>query len=685
MKEIVFKTNNSVAAVFRHDGHAIWLAELFGMSCAVSGQNAGPQRGRGLTIVDTDRGTYEGDVFIVTSIRSGRNSLTVNWAVGDSGLVLAGKWDFDPDTSVIKRRDVLTNNGKRKVTIYQCQARFVFTPGIYEVYSQACRWAGENQGSWQTLRHCGINLYSEGGRTVQGASPFSCIRMANCTEGVAFHIVPVGNYEFNFSAPMNIGSDGSNLAKVELGLAGKRLRTTLAPGKSIELPEILLTPAKPDTPHLETANLHKYINDNYSPKHLKPPPIVYNTWFYDSQHLNVELLRKQLQTAKSVGCEVFTVDAGWYGQSEKGGWFEQAGDWREKLHDAFRGKMADFADEVRAAGLGFGLWMEPERVNPSAPIVKKHPQWFVPCKNGYYYPNLHDRRAYGWLRGEIDRLVATYKLAWLKLDFNFDLDTDPSGAELHDYYIAWYRLLSETRSRYPNLYLEGCASGGMRLDIKSLSYFDNHFLSDTVNPFDAVRIYEGAILRAVPGRLGKWAVLRPLEPMSVTHGAQVNALTPSRAGWESPLTVDVDFAIRVAMAGALGFSGDIASLQPEVLERLAWHISFYKARRKLITNSVAHLLTPPRPLEDRTGWSAVQLQDARTTQSILFAYRLDDGTARMTFKLKGLIPHMKYRVSDADGAFNEVRDGISLSQRGVEIVLNTRNRAAVVDIVPQKR
>jgi hypothetical protein len=57
----------------------------------------------------------------------------------------------------------------------------------------------------------------------------------------------------------------------------------------------------------------------------------------------------------------------------------------------------------------------------------------------------------------------------------------------------------------------------------------------------------------------------------------------------------------------------------------------------------------------------------------------------MTFKLKGLIPHMKYRVSDADGAFNEVRDGISLSQRGVEIVLNTRNRAAVVDIVPQKR
>ena len=388
-------------------------------------------------------------------------------------------------------------------------------------------------------------------------------------------------------------------------------------------------------------------------------PVVYNTWFDQFEILDVPRLRSQLAAAQEVGCEAFVIDAGWYGAG--GSWWEQVGDWREKTETAFRGKMLEFADEVRATGLGFGLWIEPERFGPAAPIRKEHPEWFVPV-GGAARIDLTRPAAYSYLRAEIGRLVETYGLAWMKLDSNFTFDPDASGAELSEYADAWHRLLDEIRSAYPDTFFEGCSSGAMRCDIATLAHFDGHFLSDTVNPADVLRISQGAWLRLLPGRLGRWVVVRPA-------GSSGTVLTPRDPPWQSSESVDLSFAILAAMPGMMGFSGDLAGLEPASRGIIAAAVAFFKEWRCFITGSMAHLLTPPAPLTSREGWVAVQLQQPGEDTSLVFVYRLGSAGKPPAMRMRDLREDTRYAIERGFGAPEEydVARGGDLMRRGLSV------------------
>ncbi len=415
--------------------------------------------------------------------------------------------------------------------------------------------------------------------------------------------------------------------------------------------------------------------------------MVYNTWFDQFEVLEVPRLRRQLQAAKEVGCEVFVIDAGWYGP-QAGDWFAQAGDWREKTDGAFRGSMAAFADEVRAAGLGFGLWMEPERFGRGVPIRQSHPDWFRPHEGTFARIDLGNPQAYAHLRSEISRLVETYRLAWMKVDFNFELELDASGHELSTYYRAWHGLLDEIRQKHPATVFEGCSSGGMRLELAILSHFDAHFLSDTVNPIDVLRIWQGALLRLPPGQLIKWAVLRsvgqtiPRYTQSLADSPPA-IVTPCGAVWEAAEKVDVDFAVAAALPGVFGLSGDLAGLPDEARRRLREHVAFSKRWRRTIRRSVAHLLTPPALKTEREGWVAVQLSDPESGTAFLFVYRLNDGsvaTVTRRFALRDLDPGATYELTWHVPAGEKPRTmpAAELMSAGVEVALPLRHQAAVI-------
>jgi alpha-galactosidase len=114
-----------------------------------------------------------------------------------------------------------------------------------------------------------------------------------------------------------------------------------------------------------------------------------------------------------VGCEVFVVDSGWYGVGE-GSWEDRLGDFRERTDGAFYGKMREFAQDVRAAGLGFGLWVEPERLGKSAPILSEHPDWFRKAPNGFWYPALEKAEARQYMQSLVEDLIERYDCAGLK-------------------------------------------------------------------------------------------------------------------------------------------------------------------------------------------------------------------------------------------------------------------------------
>jgi alpha-galactosidase len=560
----------------------------------------------------------------------------------------------------------------------------VFSPGQYELYSQDSRWCNENQGLWRPLNHGSIVLSNEGGRTCQGGTPYMVLREARGDAAVGFHVMPRGNWVIRASAH-TIGGDTLPFAVVELGLADGDLRLRLAPGETFELPEVLIQALPAGEPHLAAPALHRYLlaHEPVSVRSRHAAPVVYNTWFDVFEVLTLPRLRQQLAVAKEAGCEVFTIDAGWYGATE-GHWSDQTGDWREKPDAAFRGHMADFAEEVRAAGLGFGIWMEPERIGPHAPVLKEHPDWFIATNGPYHYPDLENPEARAYMLAEFGRLIETYKLAWIKIDFNFELGPDPRSAELSRYYGAWYGLLDELRLRYPQAFFEGCASGAMRADSRTLEHFDGHFLSDTVNPYDCLRIYQGALLRTLPGRWCKWAVLRSVGQtlpryLAPLDAAPVSVVAPSGALWEPALTVDVDFAARVALCGLFGLSGDIAGLPSEARTRLREHIAFYKQWREFIVGSVAHLLTPPHLKADRAGWAAIQLQHPDEQTHLLFVYRLDDGIERKAFCLRGLDTDVMYTLSRmGESAISpEPHSGAQLMTQGLTVELASRNSATV--------
>jgi alpha-galactosidase len=653
MKKEYHTLKGERTAVFCSDDRKVWLSRLYGLICGFNGRDEGQWRTRGMFHIDTNRGCLNGKTPMLQQVQQEEHRIRMAWKAQHIDLQLESHWNFCMETGVWSRRDIIINTGEEDVNLTRCLSRFCFTPGIYECYSQASGWCQENQGEWQIIKNGRWTLECEGGRTCQGSTPYLAIREKGGKAGVVFHILPQGNWTIRVATP-TAGGDSSPFLVVELGWADDSLDVILQPGEVMELPEILLHNLEQGEVQNSTVALHRYLLKNFMASSKPFAPVVYNTWFDCFDFLNVDRLEDQLKAARKVGCEVFAIDAGWYGQAQ-GPWSSQTGDWREKLNGAFHGKMKEFSEKVRESGLGFGLWMEPERIGPQAPILKQHPEWFLATDNGNWYPKLWEAEVYNYMKGEISRLVETYNLAWMKVDFNFELSTDPTGYELLQYYKSWYQMLDEIRQDYPKLFLEGCASGGMRLDLNTSCHFDGHFLSDTVEPVDAIRIYQGALLRLLPGRVTKWAVLRETGNNIPLYGLPqdewpVAIVTPGGATWEGSHTADIDFMFINAMMGMLGISGDLCGLPQSIQERIADLLLFYKKWRRFITGSTAYLLTPPQPKENRNGWAAFQLQQPQNMNKVLvFAFRLKDSSPCRSFPLQGLNEKEKYTVETMDG------------------------------------
>ena len=208
-------------------------------------------------------------------------------------------------------------------------------------------------------------------RSTVGSTPFCVLKDCENRAAAAFHILPHGNWTIQIHS--HILSNEFPSPVVEAGLADTDLFLTLAPGEKLELPEVLIQEVPPADLTQAAAALHRYLIRKRLPADLHQPPVVYNGWLYRFAQFTREQLSRQLQAAKEIGCEVFIVDAGWFGTDKSWG---KVGDWREKEGGPFQGNMAAFADKVREAGLQFGFWIEPERWTNDIPIRKEHPEWF---------------------------------------------------------------------------------------------------------------------------------------------------------------------------------------------------------------------------------------------------------------------------------------------------------------------
>ncbi|MBE6373312.1 MAG: alpha-galactosidase [Lentisphaerae bacterium] len=651
--------------VYDTETKALTLASLCGMTCGHNGREDDFSCS-GLAILGIGNQRLEGCKLQYEITRNSDREFRFA-ASDEAGTVRwESTWIFEPEFGIVSCRHTLTNTSKKAQTVRRALPRWVFSPGDYEVFWQMNRWSAENQLQSQKLRGSDILLHGRAARSSIGSTPFCVLQDVENRAAAAFHVLPHGNWTIQVHS--DILSNEFPTPVVEAGLADTDLFLNLKPGKSIELPEVLIQ-AVPQGDLLRSgADLQKYmIRKRLPAAKLHQPPVIYNGWLYRFSSFTHEQMLRQLQAAREIGCEVFIVDAGWFGADNSWG---KVGDWREKEGEPFHGNMRAFADEVRAAGLTFGFWIEPERWAEKIPIRDEHPEWFP--KNTTRIDLTQPAAAEHFYRVIADN-VRKFGAGYIKVDYNASVGYDESGTELYDYCTVLNEQFKRIRADFPDLIIENCGSGALRCDLASAMIFDHAFVSDNANPYETLRIRQGMFMRFMPGRVLNWIVMRPAPERRTPVFKCDQVLACAAATWDEAALFDLKYAMLSGLLGIPGFSGELADFDPEIRRKIAAYVRFYKDNRKFFADSHVFLLTPPdSTVTDYENYLAFQLQADDSSDSLLFVFT--NGHSRRAvrnFRLLDLDPEAEYRVTplfEADAA-ETVQKGAVLMDYGVKTSL----------------
>lgn len=568
----------------------------------------------------------------------------------------------EEETGVCRRTDRITNAGPYPTKVHNPSLSFVLSAKAPHVICQESRWCAESQPAQLMLGSAPVGIGSKG-RTCSGYAPYFRVESDSFGQ-VVFHVLPAGDWRATFRRTE--GEDGVEIAVDR----GDGASVQLEPNEVFEVGLDCLVQVSGDA-FSDARHIQVYALNNLAKRRIRALPVVYNTWFDCFHKISIPRMLAQLDAAAEVGCEVFVVDAGWYGAADKE-WHGSVGDWRENPGVFGEMTLARFAEQVRAKGLDFGLWIEPERVGSDAPILKEHPDWFIGNDmKGFFYPDLLQLAARNWVLSEMSRLVESYQLKWIKIDCNTDFSDDPHGMGHLKRMEAWYEILDRLSERFPHLVMEGCASGGLRNDLLTTSHFHTHFLSDTVDPVDCIRIGFPSHLRLPPAMVARWAVIYPTGGGFTTYGHDAGdcgdlVLCPATATADRVGSYHLDFAMRAAMPGAMGLSGNLAGLDPGMRKALSEHIEYYKTNRDFICSAIAVPLTALEPLTKRDGIAVLQLLAPDCSRAMIFIYNIASDERAVQVRPRLLNGAALYNILGETGLFvSNQMTGSDIMEQGI--------------------
>lgn len=346
-------------------------------------------------------------------------------------------------------------------------------------------------------------------------------------------------------------------------------------------------------------------------------PVVYNDFL--NCLMSDPTTEKELPliaAASALGVEVFCIDAGWY-DDENGGWWDSVGEWEPSIKRFPDGGLGGLIAKIRDAGMKPGLWLEPEVVGSRSRLAERLPAEAFFCRRGQrikewgrYQLDLRHPAARQHLDGVVDRLMADFDLAYLKLDYNIDIGvgTDVNGAAgagLLDHNRAFLAWVAATMDRHPGLTIEGCAAGGSRTDGASGTVFPIQSLTDQQDFAKTPPISAAAPLAITPEQAGVWA--------SVEGSMGDEQLA---------------FSVISAMLSRVHLAGHIDTLNPAQREVVRAGLDAYKALRDGIPASI-----PSFPL-GLPGWRDSWIaQGARIGQFLAIAVHRRVGATEQTIEL----------------------------------------------------
>ncbi len=532
-----------------------------------------------------------------------------------SDVLLTSK-ELKHKSGIIERCDTIKNISKREIEITTLLSKFTLNGGEYQVYTQTSKHISEGLGDWSTLVS-GIYGASDEIRTNQDVCPFVAVYNQQSRRGYAFHIMSNSMFEYRVSKHCEFLSP--KVVTVELGIRTDNFSYKLKPNETLELPRIIYYQFQ-STVDLDAYKLHRYFNEKY-PHAL---PVIYNTWMSHFDLIDFDTLVKQLEGARALGCEYFTVDAGWFGETQK--WWEVVGDWQESDKSSLGGRLKEFSDLVRKEGLKFGLWFEIERASETCENVKNHKEYYI--KDGeHYYVDFANREACDFIYNILKNNIDKYGVEFIKFDLNGPLTYDKRRTAFLEYYKGYNYFISRIRKDYPEIHLECCASGGGRMSLSNVPSFDSFWMSDSHGIYTQLEIFKSAILRMPSSMLERWATIRSVEDFTPTYPVgdkTEKILLSSTSNWQRAEEASLDFIKSALVGGPIGVSCDLTQVSAKTLLELGDFIKQYKSEREFWKNSECHILADTETL------LALQFNDISLNEIRIFVYTKHPNQERVT-------------------------------------------------------
>ena len=494
----------------------------------------------------------------------------------DKGLVYVCTIRQQGDVTV--RQDTVQNISSSPITFQAYSPKLELPGGDYQVYTQLNGQLVESDGGWQPLVtqvQCGSPSF----RACVDATPFMALWNRQANRGMVFHVLVDSTWQLTVSRHMERRS--KHTVQISVNFYENRM-VTLQPGQTISLPGLLFYACE-NKVDLDCWKLHKWFAD-YHPR--RQYPVTYNSWLYRFDRFTPEEMLEQIPRAQDLGVEYFVIDAGWFGT--KGNWTGTLGDWTETKESAMEGRLAEISQAVRDHGMKFGLWFEIERAAPASNIVKTHPEYYVP---GMTHPMLNftlpEVREY--ILELLEQRIRQYHIEYLKFDMNADICYLEGDESLSRYFVGYREVFRQLKQRHPEIYLECCASGGLRMDIRNAMEFDSFWMSDNMSPYHDIRIYKDSLKRLPPQVMDRFLTVTSQPDFLGVFGKEY-LLSPSGVSWSSLTYLKPSWVEGMLVGAPIGLSCDLTRFSPELHGKIKDLIAQMKENREFWMKAQTRIL-----------------------------------------------------------------------------------------------
>ena len=549
-------------------------------------------------------------------------------------------YQMDPESGILARSATIENREPKPIMIEQAAAAaFSLPPAHYTLSYLSGRWAGEWTLNQETVHQGQRVLESRRGSTGHQLNPWFALGKGDADEehGETWF----GSLAWSGSWRITVEQDTIDSVRVTGGFNPFDFGYQLKTGEKLESP-IFYAGYSAHGMSGASRLLNHFTLTHILPQapNPKPRPVIYNSW--EATEMNVSEAGQEAlaEKAKALGIDRFVMDDGWFGQRKTD--HAGLGDWYVNK-EKFPNGLKPLIDKVHSLGMDFGLWVEPEMVNPDSDLYRKHPEWVLNFpgrprneERTQLVLNLARPDVRAYVFGFLDKLLSENQIAFLKWDYNRNW-SEPgwdqvAPDEQKKVYVEFtrnlYSILAELRAKHPGIEIESCSGGGGRVDLGILHYTDEVWPSDNTDPLDRLTMQDG-FTRAYPVQV-------------------MMAWVTDSPHWLNSRTTSVTYRMLVSMQGSLGIGGNLNKWSEEDLATTKRLIAAYHQVQKTITQGDLYRLISPT---NGSEFSATETVSPDKSQAVFFTFvhSTQEGRTFPRLQLRGLDPAGMYALNSIEG------------------------------------